>query len=71
MRESLRITNIYKIREIKSVIKLLENTYGLEECPTMDRLKKLIKTIDLTENNQKEFDNIICNIYSVFLKETN
>ena len=47
MRESLKITNMYKIREVKSAIKLLENTYGLGECPTMDRIKRLLKEIEL------------------------
>ena len=46
MKESSRITNTYKIREIKSAIELLENTYGLGECPTMDRIKRLLKAIE-------------------------
>tara|TARA_R100001230_G_C5541525_1_gene72064 strand:- start:290 stop:433 length:144 start_codon:yes stop_codon:yes gene_type:complete len=47
MRESLKITNMYKIREIKSAIKFLDKLYGLGECPTMDRIKRLLKEIEL------------------------
>ena len=33
------------VREIKSAIEFLDITYGLGECPTMDRIKRLLKAI--------------------------
>tara|TARA_R100000234_G_scaffold951_1_gene788 strand:- start:1159 stop:1371 length:213 start_codon:yes stop_codon:yes gene_type:complete len=37
------------VRRINLYVKLLDIQYGLEECPTMDRLKEMLKEIELKE----------------------
>ena len=37
------------VKRINLYVKLLDIQYGLEECPTMDRLKEMLKEIELKE----------------------
>ena len=41
------VVDKFQIKRINSYVELLDITYGLGKCPTMDRLKNILKEIEL------------------------